>query len=144
MGIPPALSALIEKRAELAGDIRGLEDQLEQKRSDILHIDAVIRLIDPEFQPDAIVPKRRRPRREWFGNNELLRLILDTLRQVSEPLTAKEVATAIMEKRGFDTNDAVTVRLIEKRVFSACHRRRGALVEEVVHGPRAVGWRVRG
>ncbi len=60
MGIPLALSALIEKRAELAGDIQALEDQLEQRRSDILHLDAVIRLMGPEFQPDSIVAKRKR------------------------------------------------------------------------------------
>src|SRR5689334_23358801 len=106
MGIPLGLSALIEKGAELAGDIRALEDQLEQRRSDILHLDAVIRLMDPEFQPDSIVAKRKRQRREWFGNGELLRSVLETLRCAAEPLTAKEVALAVMERKGFDVNDA--------------------------------------
>jgi hypothetical protein len=61
------LSGLIEKRAELAGDIRLLEERLEQLRSDILHLDAAIRIMDPAYQVEAIVPKVRRPRREWFG-----------------------------------------------------------------------------
>ena len=79
------LSGLIEKRAELAGDIRLAEERLEQLRSDILHLDATIRIMDPAYQVDAIVPKVRRPRREWFGNGELLRLILETLRKAPEP-----------------------------------------------------------
>ena len=143
MALPAALSALIDKRATLAGEIRELEDRLEQLRSDVLHVDAVIRLMDPAYQLDAIVPKRRRQRREWFGNGELLRGVLETLRQAREPMTSREVALAIMERKGFDQNDGQTVRLIEKRV-DATIRRRGALVEKVVYGPRSVAWRIAG
>lgn len=105
------LSGLIDKRAELAGEIRALETRLEQLRSDVLHLDASIRIIDPAYQVDAIVPKTRRPRRDWFGHGELLRMILETLRKSPEPLMAKEIALALMERKGFDTNDAATVRL---------------------------------
>ena len=142
MALPAALSALIDKRATLVGEIHDLEGRLEQLRSDVLHVDAVIRLMDPAYQLDAIVPKRRRQRREWFGNGELLRAVLETLRQAREPMTSREVALAIMERKGFDQNDGQTVRLIEKRV-DATIRRRGALVERVVYGPRSVAWRIK-
>lgn len=137
------LSGLIEKRAELAGEIRALEARLEQLRSDVLHVDATIRIIDPAYQVDAIVPKVRRPRRDWFGHGELLRLVLETLRKAQEPLTAREIALALMERKGFDANDAATVRLVERRVDSTVRRREG-LIERVVYGPRAVGWRTVG
>ncbi len=137
------LSGLVEKRAELAGEIRTAEAQLEQLRSDILHVDATIRLIDPNYHTDAIVPKKRRQRREWFGNGELLRMVLETLRKAPEPLTSREVAVALMERKGFDTNDAATVRIVERRVDATVRRREG-LVERVVYGPRSVGWRVAG
>jgi hypothetical protein len=65
MSLPLGLGCLVEKRAELTGEIRQLEDRLEQLRSDVLHVDAVIRLMDPAFQPDAIVPKKRRQGRNW-------------------------------------------------------------------------------
>lgn len=141
MGIPVALSALIDKRATLAGDIRELEERLEQLRSDVLHVDAVIRLMDPAYQLDAIVPKVRRQRRQWFGNGELLRSVLETLRKAQAPLTSREVALTVMERKGFDTNDGATLRLIEKRV-DATIRRRGGMVERIVYGPRSVGWRL--
>jgi hypothetical protein len=144
MSLPLGLGCLVEKRAELTGEIRQLEDRLEQLRSDVLHVDAVIRLMDPAFQPDAIVPKKRRQGRNWFGNGELLRSVLETLRKAPEPMTAKEVALAIMEQRGFDVNDGGTLRLVEKRVFATVLRREGSLVEKVVYGPRAVGWRIAG
>jgi hypothetical protein len=70
MSLPLRL-ALVETHAELAGEIRQLEDRLEQLRSDVLHVEAVIRLMDPAFQPEAIVPKKRDQGRNWFGNGEL-------------------------------------------------------------------------
>lgn len=143
MGIPVALSALVDKRATLAGDIRELEERLEQLRSEVLHVDAVIRLMDPAYQLDAIVPKVRRQRRQWFGNGELVRSILETLRKAAQPLTTREIGLAVMERKGFDTNDGATLRLIEKRV-DATLRRRPGMVERVVYGPRSVGWSVRG
>jgi hypothetical protein len=54
------LSGLIGKRAELAGEIRLLEKRLEQLRSNILHV-------------DAIVSKVRRPRCDGFRWSELIR-----------------------------------------------------------------------
>ena len=139
------LSALIEKRAEVAGEIRTLEDRAEQLRADLLHLDAVIRLMNPGFQPEAIRPKVRRPRRNWFGQNELLRAVLEVLRRAGgeQPMSAREVALAVMERKGFDPNDAATVRLVEKRVFSALKRREGSVVAKVEYGPRSVAWRIR-
>jgi hypothetical protein len=50
------LSGFVGKRAELTGEIKLLE-RLEQLRSDVLHVDAAIRIIDPAFKLDSIVPK---------------------------------------------------------------------------------------
>jgi hypothetical protein len=68
-------------------------------------------------------------------------MTLETLRKAPEPLTAREIAVALMERKGFDATDAATVRLVEKRVDATVRRREG-LVERVVYGPRSVGWRV--
>jgi hypothetical protein len=138
-----ALAALVRKRAELAGEIRLAEGRLDQLRADILHLDATIRILDPGYHADATVPKARRQRRGWFGNGELLRMVLETLRKAPEPVTAREIAVALMERKGFDATDATTVRLVEKRVDATVRRREG-LVERVLYGPRSVGWKVAG
>ena len=41
------VSALVDKRAELAGQIVRIEQQLGQFRADLIHIDATIRLFAP-------------------------------------------------------------------------------------------------
>jgi hypothetical protein len=135
------LAVLTRKRAELAGEVRLAEERLEQLRADVLHLGASIRIVDPSYHADAIVPKVRRQRRGWFGNGELLRMVLETLRRAPEPLTAREAAVALIGRKGFDATDAATVRLVEKRVDATVRRREG-LVERVVYGPRSVGWRV--
>jgi hypothetical protein len=81
---------------------------------------------------------------EWFAHGELMRLVLETLRKAAgDPMTAKEIALALMAHKGFDTSDERTVRLVEKRAFSVLTRREGSLVEKVVYGAWSTGWKVR-
>jgi hypothetical protein len=143
MAEPHVVSALVAKRAELAGEIEDLERQADQLRADLLHIDAAIRIFAPEYRPNEIRPKAKRRKGEWFARGEMMRLVLETLRKNSDPVTAKEIALTLMDHKGFDTGDERTVRLVEKRVFSVLTRREGSLVEKVVYGPRSSGWKVR-
>ena len=50
MGELHVISALKDKRAELAGLIDHLERQLGQHQADLIHVDAVIRLYAPEIE----------------------------------------------------------------------------------------------
>lgn len=61
---------MAEKRAELTDEIKLLEERLGQLRSDVRHVDATLRIINPTFKLDGIVPKVRRPRRDGFGKGE--------------------------------------------------------------------------
>ena len=58
MAEPHVMHALRHKRAELAGTLIQLEQQLVQQRADLTHIDATMRLFDPNIQPDEIHPRR--------------------------------------------------------------------------------------
>ena len=51
------VSALVDKRAELTGQIVRIEQQLGQIRADLVHIDATIRLFAPKLEPETIQPK---------------------------------------------------------------------------------------
>ena len=63
-----ALSALIRKRAELAGEIEATSAQLAQMRANLVHLDAVLRLLDPDAVPAEIAPKRQVTRCVWRDN----------------------------------------------------------------------------
>ena len=58
------IGALRHKRAELAGMLRQLEQQLAQQRANLTHVDATMRLFDPDIRPKDILPnglKKRTP-----------------------------------------------------------------------------------
>jgi hypothetical protein len=48
------IGALRNKRAELAGTLRQLEQQLARERTNLAHLDATMRLIDPKIRPKDI------------------------------------------------------------------------------------------
>jgi hypothetical protein len=53
------MSALRNKRAELAGTVVQLEQQLVRQRADLSHLDATMRLFDPDIRPNEIRPGQR-------------------------------------------------------------------------------------
>jgi hypothetical protein len=60
------VSALISKRAEVAGLIARTEGQLGQFRADLIHLDATLRLFAPELEPKTIPAKRIRQADLWW------------------------------------------------------------------------------
>src|ERR1044071_5469914 len=88
-----AISRLIAKRAEIAGMIAELEEELNQCRADLTHIDGALRLLSADIDPETIPPRQRRYKRtHYFAQNELSRLCMDMLRVAAgEPLTAEEI-----------------------------------------------------
>jgi hypothetical protein len=133
----------MEKREAMARTARELEDRLAQARSDVLHLDAVIRMFDPASQPEPISGKDLGRRNGWFSDGELPRRVLDALRTATEPLTVREVASQVMEARGFSADDAATLATVEKR-WTTCYGDGRTWWRRSRSGPRAVGWRVRG
>jgi hypothetical protein len=78
------VSALVNKRAEIAGMIARAEQQLGQFRADLVHLDAAIRLFAPRMEP-KLIPAKRIQSDLWFEQGELPRCVLDALRRADEP-----------------------------------------------------------
>ena len=68
------VSALTNKRAEIAGMIARAQQQLGQFRADLVHLDA-IRLFAPAMEPETIPPKRIRQSDLWFEPGGLSRCV---------------------------------------------------------------------
>ena len=85
------VSALVDKRAELAGQTVRVEQQLGQFRADLIHVDATIRLFAPILEPETIRAKVIRRPDGWFEPGEVKRRVLDTLRRSAQPMAAPEV-----------------------------------------------------
>lgn len=98
----------IAKRAEIAGMIAELEEELNQCRADLTHIGGALRLLSANLDSAAILPRQHRYKRtQYFGRNELSRLCMETLRLAAgHPLTAEEITLCIIAAKGFDARDA--------------------------------------
>jgi hypothetical protein len=143
MGDTFIISGLTSKRAEVSGIIADLEKRIAQHRADLVHIDAVLRIYAPEVEPETIAPKAVRKRNDWFKPGELSRMVLDILRIAPAPMTGKEIAAEVMQRRGLDTGDARTAYLVGKLVHNAVTRQTKGLVGRVEDG-KAAAWMVSG
>jgi hypothetical protein len=139
MADPHVISALRERRAKVAGCIARLERQLDQHRADLSHIDGVLRLFEPDRDPEAIKPKRTYKRTRYFGRGELSRLCRENLRD-NERLSADDIVTAIIDAKGFNAGDAVLRKSLRIQLLTALRsmRKRGT-VEQTGLG-RGVRW----
>jgi sigma54-dependent transcription regulator len=142
MADPHVLTGLIKKRAELAGEIEAAQSRLRMLVIDLDHLDATIRLFKPDIDLEDIRPKPLPPQHHAF-KGEVTRIVLDTLRQSTKPMTTNELAQHVMAERGLNTADKKLVRVIGKRV-GACLRHwraRGTVTARKGPGPYQV-WEI--
>ncbi len=137
------VSGLIEKRRELAGIIDRLQRELDQYRANLAHVDGTLRLLAEGLDPATLRPKRPYKRADYFGHNELSRLVLDMLRvSASEPIGIEEIAQRIAEVKGFDPADAELRAGIRQRIRAVLTRLHKQDVIEGVSGGRGSKWRL--
>jgi hypothetical protein len=141
MAEPHVISALRDKRSELAGLVMQLERQLQQYRGDLTHLDATMLLFDPDIRPETIRAKLRRPRSSWFGQGECLRLIYDELRDAPQPVTTRALSERIMRVKAMTTADERQRELVHKVVLGSLGRARQTI--ERIETAGSVSWRLR-
>ena len=134
------IRALRDKRSELAGLVKGLEQKLGEHRTALTHLDATLRLFDPEIRPEEIRPHRSRTRSVWFRPGECLRLIYDVLRGAPQPLTTREIAERVIDTKGMTNGDERSRALIQKVVLGSLSPARNTI--ERIETAGVVRWRV--
>lgn len=123
-----AISALVEKRARIAGAIATRRFQIMRLEVELAHIDAVIRMFKPDYDVEAILPKRS------FGKNPAGvpkgaggRYALTILREAGESLTAGEIAERVLKRLGkLVTHEAR--RMMANTITSSLSRRKDGAV----------------
>ncbi len=113
------LSGLIAKRSELAGRIETMQREMRELVAAIGHIDASIRLFDPNAEIEDIKPKL--PPRFQAYKGEIKRLLLNALRKSEKPLPLSDLTLIVAGGRGVDPGDRPFMRVLSRRV-GACLR----------------------
>lgn len=141
MAEPHVLTALVKKRAELAGDIENTQSKLRQLILDLEALDKTLLMFDPDYRIECIKPKAFRPPEDWSKRGQMTRIILGILRKAAEPLTSRDIAAQLIAERALDQNDDKLLRLMTKRCGVALRgmRDRGIALSETGPG-QSVLW----
>ena len=91
-----ALNTLTQLHAELAGKIEGNRKSGDKLRSQMVQVEAVMKMLDPDFNARAISAKRRNTGNPWFKRGTLYRGAIDVLRRSGEPMTADDICRALL------------------------------------------------
>lgn len=132
------VSALVEKRSEISGQIAELEKRINRHQADLVHIDAVLRMYG-KADPEAIRAKDISRRSDWFRPGECRNLVYDLLRDAEAPVLTRTIAEHIMAAKGIDQSDARVVEQI-KRSLRETLRRMDDLEKVPMDG--AMGWEI--
>ncbi|HEY8071151.1 MAG TPA: hypothetical protein VIE47_04185 [Methylocystis sp.] len=133
------ISTLRDKRLEVADAIERLERQADQHRADLAHLEATMRLFNPNVEPETFQPTPPRRRNDWFRPGECRRRIHDVLRDAAGPMT-REIVEGVMAAKKLPDDDARTCELIHKTVLGSLNRATDTI--ERVEAAGSVAWRV--
>ncbi len=142
MALPHVVTGLIEKRAQVAGELEHHQAVARQLLIDLDAIDATLRLFDPDIALEEIRPKPLPPRHAAY-KGEVVRLVLGTLRETKRPVTCAELTQHLMAQRGLNTADSRLVRTVSKRVGSCLrHHRSTGLLKSTKTVSGLIGWEI--
>jgi len=140
MAEPHVIDALRGKRSELSGIVSHLEQQIVQHRAGLVHLDAAMRLFDPDLVLEGSGPRSQRPRSAWFHPGECLRLIHDVLREAPLPMTTRALTEQVMGVKAITTADERSCALVQKTVLGSLSRAKATIQRVEIAG--VVSWQV--
>ena len=137
---PNTLAGLVEKRAEIAGEIAHIRATLRQLIINLDHVDAAIRIFDPSYDVDGIRQKIPSAAHRAL-RGDITRATLDALRDAPGPMTTKGTGPA---RHGRARAEHRRHRPLA--AFHPAHRRIAAASKEAGHPPvgqRPSVWSIR-
>jgi hypothetical protein len=95
-----AVPQLVHLHARLSAKLAECRAAAKQARSDLKHVEAVIRLFDSEYDVRRIPGRRRNQANPWFKRGTLFRAALGVLRKADKPMTFPEIGRALLASKG--------------------------------------------
>jgi hypothetical protein len=130
----PAVTFLVHLHADLGGQIKANRQEGERLAADMKHVEAVIRMFDPEYNVRAISVRRRNQRNRWYKRGTMFRAVLDVLKAAEAPLTVREIVRKLLTGLGEAEPELKTIRDLEAGVRSTLVRKSGKTVQNVGQG----------
>jgi hypothetical protein len=137
----PAINTLERLHMELGGQILENRQRYDELSHQMRHVEAVIKLLDPDYNLSRITVKRRQPNK-WFKRGTLYRRALDVLRTATEPMTTAEIAAAVLAAHGVQDASSDDMQGIALAIQHSLKNHEGQGVERVGEASPA-RWRLK-
>jgi hypothetical protein len=122
-----ATFTLDQLHQELAGKIIDNRSEARRLAQSMRHVEAVLKLLDPEYNLRRISIRRRKPN-PWFKRGTVFRSAIDVLRTAEKPRSAQEIAEAMLVTKGVTTVDRQALRDLTGAVQSSLRNHKGGTV----------------
>jgi len=125
---------------ELGGKLLDNRQQAQLLGQQMIHVEAVIKLLDPGFNLARITVKRRKAN-GWFKRGTLYRKAMDVLRTAEQPLTATDIARKMLEAADFKDASKTDAQVVAAGIMRSLLSHNGKGVQNVAEGKPAK-WRL--
>jgi hypothetical protein len=122
-----AVFTLSQLHAELAGKLMDNKRAAVKIRTAMMQVEAVLQMLRPDFDVRTISAKRRNKSNPWFKRGTLYRSALDVLRRATAPMTAREIAEALIADKAVPATRKQFTDL-QAAVLAALRKRQGGAV----------------
>jgi hypothetical protein len=113
--------------AELAGKFLENRNAAVKIKTAMLQVEAVMQMLQPGFSVKSIAAKRRNKSNPWFKRGTLFRSAVDVLRRAGTPMTAREIADALIADRAPQATRKQAIDL-QAAILAGLRKRDGAMV----------------
>jgi hypothetical protein len=136
-----AIATLERLHMELGGKLlenrQAAQDQAAQDLGEqMLHIEAVIKMLDPTFNLARITVKRRKAN-GWFKRGTLYGKALDVLRTAEQLLTATDIAWKMLEADEIKNASKTDAQVVASGIMRSLLSHNGKGVQNVAEGKPA-------
>ncbi len=124
------VTALVTKRAEMAGLIEQHRKEMGRLATDLAHLDATLKLFSPEIDLRTLRAKEHRKRNRFFRPGECQRMVLDIFREAQgAALSSRQIGEALAARQGLEST-TVMIEPMRKNAIAVVHRleRTGTLI----------------
>ena len=115
--------------AELAGKLLANKREAIRLRTAMMQVEAVVKMLQPGFNVAGIAVKRRNKSNPWFKRGTLFRSAVDVLRRAQAPMTAREIADALVADKAPEATRKQAVNL-QAAILSALGNDGGVVAGE--------------
>jgi hypothetical protein len=113
--------------AELAGKFLANRREAIRLRTAMMQVEAVVKMLQPGFNVATIAAKRRNKSNPWFKRGTLFRSAVDVMRRAHAPMTAREIAEALIAGKAVPATRK-QFKDLQAAILAALRKRDGAMV----------------